>query len=686
MARTAGTKAPRGAWALLEELPATACVIDAYGAVVFANPSWRGHFPASDEALGAALASLADDRPEAPRERRVLLRDRCGRAGWYELSAHPTAAAGGEGGPHFLCVACAVDEAQRYDLYLEILADAGDAFGGRTDVEHAVETVARLLVPQVVELFVLYRPDFAGVLRPRFVRHENEARANEMLEDLSQASATAAALARIARSGEAEVLGGPELGLDWDETALIPIAGQNELWGVLQLANGPGAPGRLGPAEMRLAHELARRAGAAFDNAALQVSSVRAADDMRFLASVGETMLESLELEERLDRFVHAIVPRLADWATVNLLQDDGSLETVAIAHADPSLRATVEGLRGPYYGNEDADQGTPLALRTGRAQLLSGFGDDLLRLHIRPENFDDVRSLGADSAFIVPLSAHGRIYGTLAAMRTEALWRFSENEMWLIEELARRAAVGIAHAKLFRHSATVADAFQQASLPDTLPAVRGMRFSAFYAPGRREATVGGDWYDAFQLEDERIVISIGDVSGSGLAAAVIMGSVRQVIRGAAQLDADPVVILDATDRALRSEHPDIVVTAFVAVVSADRSSLTYASAGHPPPLLRMPDGSITELASVGLPLGLRERWDAPEQSQELRPGSLLLFYTDGLIESTHDLLQGQRSLLRMLGDPRILASPDVALAIFRAVLPDGASDDVAILAAHLQG
>jgi len=686
MARKAGSAgAPGDPWALLRELPALACAIDDRGAVVFANAHWRAHFPDEGDDLAVALGSLAEsEAAPGQRERRVRLRDRDGRAAWYELSAQPAESAAA--GPALLCVATVVDEAQRYDLYLEILAAAGDAFATRPNAEAALEVIADLLVPEVVAGLVVYRaPDFAA----RILGQAEPARAAAWdaagtAEASKAAEASQAAAARVAASGQAESLrGGAALELGWNEVLLIPVAGRTELWGVIQFASGRA--GAIGAAEERLAQELARRAAAAFDNAALVESSERAADDLRFLASVGETMIESLDLEVRLDRFVQAVVPRLADWATVNLLTDDGSLETVAIAHGDPAMREIVERLRGPYNGNEDADRGTPLALRTGRPQLLAGIDDELMHLHIRPESFADVRALGSESAYIVPLAAHGRIYGTLSAMRSDRGRPFREREMWLIEELARRAAVGIAHAKIFRHSANVADAFQQASLPDRLPAVPGIRFSAHYAPGRREATVGGDWYDAFGLVDGRLVISIGDVSGSGLAAAVIMGSVRQVIRGAAQLDADPRVILDATDRALRSEYPDIVVTAFVAVIAADRSRVTYASAGHPPPLLRTARGKILELATVGLPLGLREHWDAPEASQALLPGSLLLFYTDGLIESTRNLLVGQRSLQRALRDARVAAAPNVALAVFQAVLPDGASDDVAILAAQLQ-
>jgi GAF domain-containing protein len=681
MARFAGKDALRGAWLLLEELPALACALDGAGDVVFENARWRAHFAAHDSGLAAALQSLVQARGGGEAGTRVLLNDGRGRPGWYELSAQPVPQAAADGTIRFVCIAAAVDEARRYDHYLEILAAAGTAFAKESDVETALVPVGRLLLQGVADWFVFYRADGQETFAPRLALHARGTGEAEALAAL--ASRQDPAVERVARSREAEIRRGAELPLDWTSAVLAPVAGREVLWGVLELANGPGGPAQLGPAEVRLARELAQRAGAAFDNAALLRSSERAADDLRFLASVGETMLESLELEERLHRFVHAVVPRLADWATVNLLQDDGSLETVAIAHADPNLAEIAQHLKGPYNGNEDVDRGTPYTLRTGRSHLLTGIDDRMTLEHIRPESIDDVRALAADSAYIVPLAAHGRIYGTLSAMRAAGR-PFDGSDMWLIEEVARRAAVGIAHAKLFRHNANVADAFQQASLPVSLPAVRGVTLSAYYAPGRREATVGGDWYDAFALGDGRIVLSIGDVSGSGLAAAVIMGSVRQVIRGAAQLDADPRVILDATDRALRSEHPDIVVTAFVAVIEADRSRATYASAGHPPPILRTAEGAVRELATVGLPLGLRERWDAPEESVTLEPGSLLLFYTDGLIESTRDLLQGQRRLHRAIRNPKIATAPNVALAVFSAVLPDGASDDVAILAARL--
>ncbi|MGP6189980.1 MAG: SpoIIE family protein phosphatase [Vulcanimicrobiaceae bacterium] len=229
-----------------------------------------------------------------------------------------------------------------------------------------------------------------------------------------------------------------------------------------------------------------------------------------------------------------------------------------------------------------------------------------------------------------------------------------------------------------------VADAFQVASLPTSLPTVPGVRFSAVYEAGRREASIGGDWYDALRLVDGRIVLSIGDVAGSGLGAAVTMSSVRQAIRGAAQIHADPLAILDAADRTLREDSPERMVTAFVAIFDPVSRLLSYASAGHPPPLVRRPDYSVTELRTSGMPLGVRRKGDSEVNVATLAPGSFVVLYTDGLTESTHDIAQGEQRLRSAVAflDER---DPAPARSIRRAVLHDGVRDDVAILTLYVE-
>ncbi len=241
-----------------------------------------------------------------------------------------------------------------------------------------------------------------------------------------------------------------------------------------------------------------------------------------------------------------------------------------------------------------------------------------------------------------------------------------------------------VSHA--YRHERRVAQRFQKAALPRALPRVPGLTFGAFYRPGMDEAQVGGDWYDALQLSDGRVLFSIGDVCGSGLDAAVSMASVRQVFRGAAHINPEPAMLLDAAHRTLHAENPDSLVTAFVGVFDPITSLLTYASAGHPRPLLRGPDGTIAELVSAGGPLGLPFEVERTVNSIDMPVGSLLVLYTDGLTEATRDPIAGEERLRRVMGDAEVLAAPNVALAIHDAVIEDVARDDVALLTiAHVE-
>jgi serine phosphatase RsbU (regulator of sigma subunit)/anti-sigma regulatory factor (Ser/Thr protein kinase) len=224
--------------------------------------------------------------------------------------------------------------------------------------------------------------------------------------------------------------------------------------------------------------------------------------------------------------------------------------------------------------------------------------------------------------------------------------------------------------------------AFQEAALPSRMPVIPGIAFTAIYRAAKAEALVGGDWYDAFRLDDGRIVLSIGDVMGSGLRAAVTMGAVRQALRGAAQILGEPIEILNAADRALRSEQPDGIVTAFVAILDPITLILTYASAGHPPPLLRSASGEISALSGSGLPLGLRSIQTYPPditRSIRLDDRSLLVLYTDGLIEATRDIEAGETSVREALGTAAVWDALNPAAAISDHVLEE-VVDDVAIL------
>lgn len=226
-----------------------------------------------------------------------------------------------------------------------------------------------------------------------------------------------------------------------------------------------------------------------------------------------------------------------------------------------------------------------------------------------------------------------------------------------------------------------IAQTFQDAALQVQLPNVPGLSFDAIYEAAQSDAFVGGDWFDAFRLIDGRVALSVGDVAGSGLKAAVTMGSLRQSIRTATLINPDPIAVLDAVDRIVRDTGPELFATAFVAVFDPIAGELRYASAGHPPPILRRRDGSVGTLSHSGLPLGLRQRDFAISPCLAIEPGMLLVLYTDGLTEFNRDPVSGEAKVIAAVS--AVSAPEQPAHDIYHAVIDAaGPHDDIAILTA----
>ena len=258
---------------------------------------------------------------------------------------------------------------------------------------------------------------------------------------------------------------------------------------------------------------------------------------------------------------------------------------------------------------------------------------------------------------------------GSFGALRLAAGGGLRDGGTSDLERLVRHASLAIANARRFERERHVALTFQNAALVSDLPTGSGYRFDAIYEAGRAEALVGGDWYDAFRLADGRFVVSIGDVVGSGLQAAIAMVNVRQTMRGVAQVHPDPALMLEAAERTLRAQHPDRYVTAFVGVLDPVTQQCAYANAGHPGPYLRLPDGALVQIPGGGVPLGLGFSSSIEVRQFVLPPGSVLVLYTDGLIEATRDMLEGERRLELVLRDPALPQRDRVAQYLHDAVL-----------------
>ncbi len=213
-----------------------------------------------------------------------------------------------------------------------------------------------------------------------------------------------------------------------------------------------------------------------------------------------------------------------------------------------------------------------------------------------------------------------------------------------LADELALRIAIGIDTAQAIAREHHVAETLQRALLPEILPSNPSAVLDAAYRPAAGESIVGGDWYDAFELPDGRIGISIGDVAGHGLSAAVVMGEARQAVRASTYDARSPGEVLARANQMLRSAP--MMVTALVGIYDPRTSIFTYASAGHPPPLVIAPDGHAFMLPNGDLPLGVIEDLAPTPWTFTLSPGTLLVLYTDGIVEFERDVFFGESALI----------------------------------------
>jgi len=252
------------------------------------------------------------------------------------------------------------------------------------------------------------------------------------------------------------------------------------------------------------------------------------------------------------------------------------------------------------------------------------------------------------------------------------------------VEAERLRAAEERREADILRAAYTtekrIADTLQEAFVQRPLPTHPTFRFSATYVPASEEAKVGGDWYDALELPGNRVLFAIGDVTGHGIAAAVTMNRVRQTLISSALLDPMPSALLRRVAKELYSAKAPLV-TAVAGFADANTYEFVYATAGHPPPILIEPGRAPRMLDCGSLPLGAM--LDNEYQAFRIQsvPGAMLLLYTDGAIEHSRDVIEGEEILLAAAAEASRLGPSDPATFIHNAVF-DGREigDDVAIL------
>ncbi|MFF3215788.1 SpoIIE family protein phosphatase [Streptomyces sp. NPDC002886] len=417
----------------------------------------------------------------------------------------------------------------------------------------------------------------------------------------------------------------------------------------------------------------------------------------------------SLDVIELAETLVNLLVPDFADLATVDIAEpvlvgdEPPHLDT----SGDVRLRRTAAA-QSPEISAEDllavGEALPPVRDSTLMRPLMKGLPvvvPDVSILHAKlgvdPESLPLFVPRGAHSSVAVPLYGRGLILGCVTVWRSRPASAFGEEDAVLLQDVVSRAALGVDNARRYTKEHQSALALQRSLLPRSALDCAAVETVGVYRPASGGMGVGGDWFDVIPLPSLRVAFVVGDVVGHGLEATAAMARLRTAVQALADLDLDPGELLTHLDDLVlgfsseqmtgesRAEPAVLGATCLYAVYDPVAGQCVAATAGHPPPAL-LPPGD--EPAFVGLvpgpPLGIG---GMPFEVTEfdVRPGSMLAFFTDGLVESRGgDIGEGMDRLRSALaGANPSLALGEISQDIFDRVLPREPSDDVALLLAR---
>jgi len=384
---------------------------------------------------------------------------------------------------------------------------------------------------------------------------------------------------------------------------------------------------------------------------------------LRAIQSITDAALSRLDDRELLAELVERTREALqADTAAV-LLLDFASGQLIATAAA---------GLE------EEVHQGVRIPVGRGFAGRIAAEHRPVILDHVDHTTVLNpiLWAKGIKSMMGVPMVAGGKVIGVLHVGSLTPR-QFTSHEVELLQLAGDRAAAAVQSvaAQADRLAAT---ALQRSLVPTALPVVAGAEMAARYIPG--SGGVGGDWYDVFTLPTGELCVVMGDVAGSGLPAAVIMGRMRSALRAYALETRDPAEVLSRLDRKIQHFEADAMATVLYAVIDPGLERMDICLAGHFPPVIAYP-GQPAQLASVpvGLLIGIADPAPRPVTTLPIPPGALLCFYTDGLIERRGELIDdGLARLCRAVtAQP---AEEACAMVMLELVGSGTARDDIALL------
>jgi len=423
----------------------------------------------------------------------------------------------------------------------------------------------------------------------------------------------------------------------------------------------------------------------------VQEQAERSARRLAILAHVAAELAGTMDAQAATAHLPHLVVPALADYAIVTVVDPDGRPRDIGSWHADPKQRKLLE--RYTTVRLETMPAVSPLARSLISGEAIRADGRTVLGMLPPGEARDLLRLLVPQSAVVIPMRGRGRTLGLLT-LYFGAGTVVEDEDLSTAQDIADRAGMALDNARLYNAQQQLAEELQRSLLTEPPQPDHG-EIAVRYQPAAEAARVGGDWYDSFLQPGGSTMLVIGDVVGHDTAAAAAMGQLRGLLRGIATYsDAGPAEVLRGLDASMTTLQTRTLATAAVArfeqtpeEMERGITRMRWANAGHLPPLIVNPDGSVAELATWkgDLLLGVDPEADRRESVVTLDRGATVLLYTDGLIERRDaDLDSGMVRLREVLMELADLPLEQLLDEVLERLVDGHPEDDVALVAVRL--
>ncbi|WP_340384586.1 SpoIIE family protein phosphatase [Streptomyces sp. SS7] len=386
------------------------------------------------------------------------------------------------------------------------------------------------------------------------------------------------------------------------------------------------------------------------------------------LMHLAATLTEAVGVQDVVDQVADQVLPAFGARALALLTAQDGRLRIIGYRGYPAELMERFDA--APLGSDTPAVR----ALTTGVPAFFASFAE--LKRAYPPAELQD----GMSSWAFLPLITSGRPVGSLV-LAYDAPHVFAPEERAVLTSTAGLLAQALDRARLYDAKHQLVHNLQAGLLPHTLPEIPGLDVAARYLPATRGLDIGGDFYDLIRLDADTAAAAIGDVQGHNVNAAALMGQVRTAVHATAGVS--PGEVLARTNRLLTDLDPGLFTSCLYAHIDLAAHRVCLATAGHPPPLLRHPDGRAEILrVPPGLLLGIDPAADYPSTDVPLPPGSVLVLFTDGLVEAPGidigDAVDALAERLTRSGARTMNALADALVRHARRSAPR--SDDIALL------